>query len=377
MPSTSLLSTSAAALLAKGEDYCDPDYSDLDPEEQAERSKPKPAPAHWPKDQQSQEALATERLGVARQNATLFRARRLTHKGHGLEEPERFFRTGVQAVDDLLAGGLQRNELIEVVGWRSSGRFSLVMSALAGATQAGESAALVDLGDHLDPQAALGAGIDLERLLWLRPQHIKQALGATELLLGAGFSLVVLDLGQPPLRGGRGIEAAWLRLQRGAIDHHSALLVTSPYRASGTAAHAVIELNGARGGWFGQGQQPRILGGLVCEAGLSKSRLARTKQTVKTTQTKTAHLDRLLAETAATEEAATKKRQRIKPRHLFELTFASGLAEPIAALPKLQPRKRRQREAPSGQQTGKHPSERQQPAAEQPAFGAGALRHAG
>src|SRR5512143_1726070 len=49
-------------------------------------------------------------------------------------------------------GGLPRGTLVEVVGRRSSGRFALALAALAAATQAGESAALVDLGDQLDPQ---------------------------------------------------------------------------------------------------------------------------------------------------------------------------------------------------------------------------------
>lgn len=343
MPRTSLLSTNAALI-----EY-EEDYSDLEPEERAERSQAKATRPSAPEDWQAREALAAEQLGVARQNATLFRARRLASNRHGLEEPERFFRTGIQAIDDLLAGGLKRDQLVEVVGWRSSGRFSLTLSVLAGATQAGESTALVDLGDHFDPQAALGAGIDLERLLWLRPQNIKQALGATELLLGAGFSLVVLDLGQPPLPGGRGIEAAWLRLQRGAIDHHCALLVSSPYRASGTAAHAVLELNGARGGWFGQAQESCILGGLVCEAGLTKSRLIRTKRTERVAN--------------ATVVGAKQRAAKIKPSHLFELTFASGLAEPVKPLPKLLPRKRRERRASPAQARSQR--------------AAGGLRHAG
>lgn len=335
MPSSPLLSSLPAHRDATTQDLeFEADYSELEPEERAERTRAltKRAQLSWPEDRKSQEALATERLSVAQQNATLFRARRLSHKGHGLEEPERFFRTGIETIDELLAGGLQRNELVEVVGWRSSGRFSMTLSVLAGATQMGESAALVDLGDHLDPQAAMGAGIDLERLLWLRPQHIKEALGATELLLGAGFSLIVLDLGQPPLRGGRGIESAWLRLQRGAIDHHCALLVSSPYRASGTAAHAVLELHGARGGWFGRASEPRLLGGLLCEARLSKSRLARTRTSTKPMM------------------VSEQRTGAMVSRHLFELEFAGGLAEPTAQLPKLFPHKRREQEAPSNLQ---------------------------
>ncbi len=328
MPSSPLSST--ATLLDYNETNYEEDYSDLEPEEQAERSSCQPQPAFWPDGQSLQEDLAAKRLGVARQNATVFRARRLSKSSHGLEEPERFFSTGNTAVDDLLAGGLQRNELVEVVGWRSSGRFSLTLSTLASATQMGESAALVDLGDQLDPQAALNAGIDLERLLWLRPQHVKQALGATELLIGAGFSLVVLDLGQPPVRGGRGAEAGWLRLQRGVIDHHCALLVSSPYRASGTAAHAVLELHGGRGGWLGRSREPRILNGLVGQAELAKSRLTRTKNRITDPHSP-----------QQPQKRGLQQRRKVEPHHLFELTFVSGLAEPAAPLPKLQPRKRR------------------------------------
>ena len=54
--------------------------------------------------------------------------------------------TGVAPLDRLLGGGLPVGKLIEMVGRRSSGRFSLVLAALATATTAGESVALIDLG---------------------------------------------------------------------------------------------------------------------------------------------------------------------------------------------------------------------------------------
>ena len=69
----------------------------------------------------------------------------------------------------LLPHGLLRGELIELHGDRSCGRLSMVLALLAAATAAGETAALVDLGDHFDPQDAAAAGVVLERLLWLRP----------------------------------------------------------------------------------------------------------------------------------------------------------------------------------------------------------------
>jgi hypothetical protein len=178
----------------------------------------------------------------------------------------------IAAADRLLGGGLQRGEVVEVVGRRSSGRFSLVLSLLAAATRAGESVALVDLGDQLDPQHAEAAGVALERLLWLRPRRLKEALGAAELLLQTDFVLVALDLGQPPVPGGRGTETFWVRLGRAARDHRGALLVSAPYRTSGAIAQAVLELRGAGGVWLGRGRVPRLLGGFAARIERTRAR---------------------------------------------------------------------------------------------------------
>jgi hypothetical protein len=180
--------------------------------------------------------------------------------------------TAVPALDRLLDGGLPRGHLVELVGSRTSGRFSTLLSALAAATGTGEAAALVDLGDALDPAAAAAFGVDLERLLWVRPADLKEALAGTEMLIGAGFALVVLDLGHPPVRGGRGLEAAWLRLARSARAHGSAFLVGSPYRVSGTAASAVLKASRPRTLWQGGDGRPWLLGGLSARLEVEKHR---------------------------------------------------------------------------------------------------------
>ena len=159
------------------------------------------------------------------------------------------FVTSVAPLDRLLGGGLPRGQLVELIGRRTSGRFSIVLSALAAATGAAETTALVDLGDSFDPQAAEIAGTALERILWVRPRRLKEALLSTEMLLSTGFPLVVLDLGQPPIPGGRGAQAFWLRLARAASARGTALLVSSPYRASGTAAATVVKAAIARPLW--------------------------------------------------------------------------------------------------------------------------------
>lgn len=203
--------------------------------------------------------------------ARISRARDLVREQRR-REAEPPLTTAEPALDRLLAGGLARGSLVELVGRRSSGRFSLALAALAAATGVGEAAALVDLGDSLDPRTAAAAGVDLSRLLWLRPRHVKEALRGTEAVLATGFPLVVVDLGNPPVRGGRGTEGAWLRLARCARDHESALLVSSPYRVSGPAAAAVLAAGLGRAVWRGRGRAPRLLEALTSRLTLEKHR---------------------------------------------------------------------------------------------------------
>ncbi|MDX1643369.1 MAG: hypothetical protein R3244_03315 [Thermoanaerobaculia bacterium] len=177
---------------------------------------------------------------------------------------------GVAPVDRLLGGELCGGQMVELVGRSSSGRFSVVLGALAAATARGEASALVDLGDALDPQNATALGVDPARLLWARPAHLKPALQAAEALIGAGFPLVVLDLGVPPVPGGRGAEASWRRLARALDERETILLVASPYRVSGTAARTVLHLDEARPSWIGRRSTPVLLRHLAGRLELEK-----------------------------------------------------------------------------------------------------------
>ncbi len=168
--------------------------------------------------------------------------------------------TSLTGLDQLLGGGLPRGELVELVGRGSCGRFAALLAALRAVTGAGEAAALVDQGAQLDPQSAAELGVDLERLLWLRPQKLGDSLAVAELLIHTGFPLVALDLGLPPVRG-RAPLAAWLRLARNASTHRAVVLVGSPYRLSGCAAGVVVMAGRGRGAWSRSGAF-RLLSGL-------------------------------------------------------------------------------------------------------------------
>lgn len=180
--------------------------------------------------------------------------------------------TSIPAIDALLDGGVARGKVVEIAG--RGARFSIITAALAAATSTGEAAVLIDLGDAFDPQAGEAAGIDLRRLLWIRPKTFKQAVTAAEMVTATGFQLVVLDAGLPPLRG-RVPDASWVRLARAAEAHRAALIVSTPYPITGTTSEAMLRAERARATW-----SIGLLTGIESTARLEKHRRKRSGESV-------------------------------------------------------------------------------------------------
>ncbi len=185
--------------------------------------------------------------------------------------------TGIEALDAALGGGLIRGQLHELVGPPGAGGTALLHVALAAATCAGENCALIDPGNSFDPSRR---GIDLARLLWVRPRDPVQALRAAEIAIEARFALVALDLGDvcvlPPPRRPHGVvevvrfekrppapgASPWARLARRAEKHGGAVLLLARAAQAGTFAAATIELERGRAQWEGrQGAPGRCLRG--------------------------------------------------------------------------------------------------------------------
>lgn len=76
--------------------------------------------------------------------------------------------TGISALDGALHGGLPIGAITELTGPECSGRTSLALSFLARLTQDNRVCAWVDVSDTLHPESAAAAGVDLNRLLWIR-----------------------------------------------------------------------------------------------------------------------------------------------------------------------------------------------------------------
>ena len=151
--------------------------------------------------------------------------------------------TGIAPLD-ALTGGLPRGAITELFGPPSSGRTSTMISILAEATARDEVCALVDGNDAFDPKFAAAAGIDLNRLLWVRCRKLEHVLKTTDLLLqGGGFGRVVMDLTDLPRSHVRSIPlASWFRFQRTIERTPTVLVVMSPESIVKSAAALVLQM---------------------------------------------------------------------------------------------------------------------------------------
>jgi protein ImuA len=141
---------------------------------------------------------------------------------------------GLAAVDAALpGGGFPRGALTELCGGPASGKTAAALSLLA-ALPAEDLFAWVDGRSELYPPSAAARGVDLARLLVVRPPLSpaglpppggeapwRAALWAAEALLASGaFAAVAVDAGAP--RAAAGAEAIARRLQ-GAAERGGAV----------------------------------------------------------------------------------------------------------------------------------------------------------
>jgi hypothetical protein len=97
------------------------------------------------------------------------------------------------------------------------------------------------------PTAAVAAGIDFDRLLWIRcAGNLEHAFKATDLLLHAGgFGLVILDLGDVAGKEARRIITSWwYRFRRTVEDRPTVLTVISEEACTRSCAALTLELKG-------------------------------------------------------------------------------------------------------------------------------------
>ncbi|HET9594482.1 MAG TPA: hypothetical protein VFP65_02825, partial [Anaeromyxobacteraceae bacterium] len=139
--------------------------------------------------------------------------------------------SGRPEIDAQLAGGgFQRGALTELAGGPASGKTAVALRVLARAMGERALGACVDGRGQLYPPAAAALGVDLERLLIVRPQagqgeagaaeRARRALWAAEAVLGSGaFAAALIDVDPDDLRRvGAGALDGMLRRVRAAAD---------------------------------------------------------------------------------------------------------------------------------------------------------------
>jgi hypothetical protein len=174
---------------------------------------------------------------------------------------DRLAPAGHPELDALLGGGLRRGHLSEVAGPASSGRTTILMQALAAATARGEVVAVVDACDTFDPASAEAQGVDLSRLLWVRPSlsiglteaEAGRALKAFSLILQAGhFGMVVFDLADaPPAIVRRFPWTTWMRVARAIEGSDTVALLLVQERTARSPLGVTIALEAAPAEWKG------------------------------------------------------------------------------------------------------------------------------
>ncbi len=165
--------------------------------------------------------------------------------------PREVFQTGVREIDELLCG-LPRGAITELHGPASSGRTSLMLSALANATAHEEICAIVDCDDTFDLASAAQAGVDFKRTLWVRCGHsLERAFKAVDLVLHAGgFGFIALNLCNVPAKVVRRVISSWwFRFRRAIEDTPTALIVLTPVASVRSCAALVLELKNESSVW--------------------------------------------------------------------------------------------------------------------------------
>jgi recombination protein RecA len=221
--------------------------------------------------------------------------------------------SGVPSLDAPLGGGFPRGQLSEVVGPRSSGRTSVMLQTAAAATGRGELVALVDALDMFDVESAAAAGVDLDRLLWIRghvvsnpglcrdtnQRALEQAIRAFTLVLQAGnFGLVIFDAAEAPAEAIRRLPfTTWLRLQRMVEGSQTMCLLVGGEPMARSSAGLTLRLRhegmrppsplrgfgepGATGMRFGQS----LFEGLTVEARVVRARVREREEATATFST--------------------------------------------------------------------------------------------
>jgi hypothetical protein len=170
--------------------------------------------------------------------------------------------TGIAAIDRRIRG-IPCGAITEICGnpLCSTGSTSLLTALLHRASE-NHFCAWIDATDTLNPRWIHGAGVSLNRVLWVRCQEhpagkqrlnrLEQALKSADLLLKAncGFSLVIVDLEDIAERLVRYVPLdVWYRFRLAAEKLSTALVFSTPFPVTGTSSALMLRLHSSGAAW--------------------------------------------------------------------------------------------------------------------------------
>ena len=171
-------------------------------------------------------------------------------------------RNWVPAGNSVEQEQIPRGGLIEICARERSAGTATVLRRLAAAiTRRGAFCAVIDAGDSFDPTGAALAGVELERLLWVRCQRqagagktltpLEQAFKAADILIqNGGFELIAVDLASVPEPALRKVPlTTWFRFARVAEKTECALVFFCTYPAARSCATFTLHLAGNGATW--------------------------------------------------------------------------------------------------------------------------------
>ena len=103
--------------------------------------------------------------------------------------------TGAATLDKILGiGGLPRGRIVEIYGPESSGKSTIALTVITEAQKMGLKCAYIDAEHALDPIYMTALGVDLDELIFSKPDYGEQALEIVDRLVRSGeVGVVVID----------------------------------------------------------------------------------------------------------------------------------------------------------------------------------------
>lgn len=114
------------------------------------------------------------------------------------EIPREYYPFSAPSLNYIASGGLdykgiQSGILVELVGKKSCGKSTLALDLVAQAQKRDKLAVYADFERSLDPNYAVKLGVDIGKLIRLRPESAEQGLEVIEETIKAGANIIVVD----------------------------------------------------------------------------------------------------------------------------------------------------------------------------------------